>query len=350
MANEFTTNVLAGVIADLPEPEAFLLNTFYRSVIEDPSEEIHFDIDKSKPRITPLVSPLVAGRVVQDRAYQTTTFKPAYAKDKRRFNPSAPLRRALGERIGGTLSPQERRDAQLRMSLEDQLQMLTRREELMAAEALRAGTVTVTGEGYDTVVLNFGRAAGNDVTLTGNDRWTITDPASDPLSDIETFASTVQTNGNYGVTHIVLEPSAWTALRSRLLARGELAMAIDFARGGQSNLETGPGTSAGNGQKSRYIGRLGTFEIWVYNDTYIDDAGATQSLLTAGETLFIAAGGIEGTRCYAAIQDEEAEYTASRYFAKSWLEKDPAVRWLLLQSAPLMVPFRPNCVGRLKVY
>jgi hypothetical protein len=51
---------------------------------------------------------------------------------------------------------------------------------------------------------------------------------------------------------------------------------------------------------------------------------------------------LEGTRCYGVIQDEKAGYRAQRYFSKSWLEEDPAVRWLLLQSAPLIVPYRPN--------
>ena len=52
--------------------------------------------------------------------------------------------------------------------------------------------------------------------------------------------------------------------------------------------------------------------------------------------------GLEGTRCYGAIHDEKANWTAHRYFTKSWVEEDPSVRWLLLQSAPLVVPYRPN--------
>ena len=30
------------------------------------------------------------------------------------------------------------------------------------------------------------------------------------------------------------------------------------------------------------------------------------------------------------------------YFSKSWVEEDPAVRYLMLQSAPLVVPYRVN--------
>ena len=42
------------------------------------------------------------------------------------------------------------------------------------------------------------------------------------------------------------------------------------------------------------------------------------------------------------IEDEKAGYRAPQYFIKSWLEEDPAVRWLLLQCAPLIVPYPVN--------
>ena len=55
------------------------------------SEEIHFDIDKSKTAFdTVCFTPLVAGQVVDDEGYVTKSFKPAYAKDKRRFDPLRP--------------------------------------------------------------------------------------------------------------------------------------------------------------------------------------------------------------------------------------------------------------------
>jgi len=51
---------------------------------------------------------------------------------------------------------------------------------------------------------------------------------------------------------------------------------------------------------------------------------------------------LDGVRCFGAIKDEEAGFQALPYFPKSWLEKDPAVRYLLMQSAPLPVPYRVN--------
>ena len=50
----------------------------------------------------------------------------------------------------------------------------------------------------------------------------------------------------------------------------------------------------------------------------------------------------EGVRAYGAIRDEDAGFQALPYFAKSWKENDPSVRYLLMQSAPLTVPYRIN--------
>ncbi len=97
--------------------------------------------------------------------------------------------------------------------------------------------------------------------------------------------------------------------------------------------------------KARYVGSIGDFDIFVYNDVYINDAGVETKLLPANTVILGSKDGLEGTRCYGAIRDEKANWTANRYFTKSWLEEDPSVRWMLLQSAPLVVPYRPNAVA-----
>src|SRR5690349_14739714 len=125
--NEFSTPVLVGVVEALPQPPAHLLDTYFPNEFVSDQESISFDVANRTSRITPLVSPLVAGRVVDRAGYTTKTITPAYAKDKRRFGALEPFRRAIGERIGQALSPAERRDAAIRRSMEDALDMLTRR-------------------------------------------------------------------------------------------------------------------------------------------------------------------------------------------------------------------------------
>lgn len=333
MTDVFSTGVLTGIVRNLDQPMSFLLDTGFPMEQTETSEEIHFDVEASGRRITPFVSPIRAGKVVENQGYTTKTFKPAYAKDKRHFKPSDPLKRAIGEQIGGTLSPQERRDANLREAIRNQLAMLTRLEESMAAEVLRTGKVTVAGDGFPTTQVDFGRAGGLTVTLTSNDRWNIDHADSDPIDDLEDWADLIQTN-NGGVARIVvMDPDAWSAFR----AKARVETLLDTRRGSASVAELGPQLAT----KARFKGMIGDFEIWVYNDSYVNTAGSTVKFLPSG-TVVMYGPDLEGVRAYAAIQDEAAGYMAQRFFIKSWLEEDPAIRWLLLQSAPLVVPYRPN--------
>ena len=128
----FTTGVLARVVAELPAPQPFILNSFFTALQTETSEEIHFDIASGKRRLAPFVSPIVAGQVVASQGFTTQTFKPAYVKDKRVFDSSRPFKRAIGERIGGELNPAQRLQALLMTDLQDQLNMLTNRQEVMA--------------------------------------------------------------------------------------------------------------------------------------------------------------------------------------------------------------------------
>jgi hypothetical protein len=337
----YSPAVLTRVVQELDEPASFLLNTLFPSVQESDTERIYFDIAGRKKRITPFVSPVVAGKVVKEQGFTTKDFAPPYAKDKRIFKPEGALKRRIGEQIGGTLSPEQRQQARLREAMEDQLAMLTLREEVMASEALRSGKVTVSGEGFDTQLIDFGRDAALTVTLAGNDRWSVNDAASNPIEDLETWTELVHTKSGAAVRGWVMAPDAWKNLRARLVARGEIEMLVDFARSGGSTLQLGPFARGQGNDKARFVGFLGDQQIWVYNETYLDDAGVEQNIMPTG-TVIAMTEALEGTRCYGVIQDEKAGLRAQRFFVKSWLEEDPAVRWLLLQSAPLTVPYRPN--------
>lgn len=342
----YTTAVLNKVVEQKPAPSSFLLDKFFPVVQTGDTAEIHFDIDKSKPRITPFVHPTVAGKVVADRGVETKSFKPAYAKDKRLLQPDSPLKRRPGEAIGGTLSPMQRRAAQLNDSVDDQLDMLTRREEVMASEALRLGTVTVAGENYPTVVVNFGRDAALTVALAGGARWA--EAGVSVLDNLETWAGLVQTKSGAAPREVTMDPLAWGIFRKDAEVKDLLDRQKRSANEARAPaLDRGPMSRGDGADRARYVGMVGDFEIYVYSDVYVDENGADQKMWP-DYTVSLAAGnggrkgGLEGVRAYGVILDEEAGYKAQRYFSKSWIEKDPPIRSLLLQSAPLVVPYRPN--------
>lgn len=326
----FSTGVLARVVAELPRPAPFILNSFFRSIQTETSEDIHFDVDSGKRRLSPFVAPIVAGKLVESKGFKTSTFRPAYIKDKRIFDGNRPFKRVIGERIGGELSPAQRMQVLLATDLQDQLDMLTRRLEVMAVEALRTGAVTVKGDQYPETLVDFGRDAALKVALTTTARWGET--GVDPLANLETWSMLVTQKSGAAATTVIMDVKAWQLFS----ASAKVQQLLDRFRG-TDVLEP---TVSGEG--GRYMGNIGTFDIWVYAGWYDDPETGLLTPYLPDNTVIITSPELEGTQAFGAIRDEEAGFQALPFFTKSWIEKDPAVRILLMQSAPLPVPYRVN--------
>ena len=174
----YDTNVLVQLVQNLKTAQNFLLDRFFPNIVTSDTEYVSIDVDIGKRRMSPFVSPLVEGKLVEARRMQTNTFKPAYIKDKRAPDLRKPVRRMMGERIGGELSASEREQANLTFELTDQIDMVNRRLEWMAAQALLTGTVTISGDGFPTTLIEFGRASGLTITLGGGVQWTNANIAS----------------------------------------------------------------------------------------------------------------------------------------------------------------------------
>jgi len=97
-----------------------------------------------------------------------------------------------------------------------------------------------------------------------------------------------------------------------------------------------------------FRGTIDGFNVWTYAGYYKAAAdGAVTPMLASGTVLGV--GDMGGVQAYGAIQDEREGLQALPYFSKSWLEEDPARRLIMTQSAPLLVPYRPNASFMAKV-
>jgi hypothetical protein len=344
--NIYDTAVLTRTVNSLVmQPPLFLLALLFQLEQPATAEHIYFDQERMVPRIAPFVAPHLPGKLIEDIGFDTQHFKPAYVKPKFRIDPSALIKRQMGEALTGSLTPAQRETLILNRRLTDITTQLGRREEVMVAEFLRTGSTTVSGDGFATVVVNFKRDASRTVTLLTNDRWSVNHVDSDPLLDLETMSGGSVNLGAGPTPVVVMDPLAWGLFRQRLKDRGELPPLGQFDRTSTSRFEVGPTLQ----EKVEYKGRVGSFDIYMYNDIYIDDAGVQRKYLPDYTVIGVGPTNLEGTRCYGWIQDLEAGFVAERFFAKSWIEKDPSARWVLGQSAPLPVPYRPNASWCLNV-
>ena len=340
MPDLFSTNVLNAVVAQLLGNPQFLVDRYFGTVQNETAEEIHFDTEDGKRRITPFVSPLVEGQIVASLGYKTSTYKPAYVKDKRVFDANRPLKRSPGEQIGGTLSPGERLRALIARDMQEQLDMLRRRLEVMAAEVLVTGKSTIVGDKYPQAILDFGRASGN--TIVASTPWS-TAGTSHPLDDLQDWAQIMLQATGVMAQDVIMTVDVWKVFRIHADIKDRLTLqrtANAFPTLDQSAQITEGGI---------YMGSIDGFNLFVYAGWYVDPADGVEKPIIPAKTCMLLSPLLLGVQAYGAIRDEQAGLQALSYFVKSWIEEDPSVRFVLMQSAPLLVPYRPNASFKAQV-
>lgn len=339
--NIFDTATLVGVVPNLMTSQNWLLDRYFSNVVTSDTEYVSIDVDVGLRRMAPFCSPLVEGKMVESRRYQTNTFKPAYIKDKRVPDLRKPVRRQIGERIGGEYTAAEREMLNIQFEMEDQIDNLNRRQEWMAACALVNGMVTIEGEGFETTVVDFGRDSELTVTLSGSDKWPTSVPAGQtntkPTDDIEEWQTRVLQKSGSVPTDLVFTNKSWRAFRLDTTIKDN---AITFPALSPFGNQVNAGAQIQKG--AVYKGRWGNFDLWLYNDWFINPLNNQEEPMIPDGAVLMTGAELMGTRAYGMILDPAFNYGPMAYAPKTWLQQDPAQRILLMQSAPIVIPSRVN--------
>lgn len=329
----FSTGVLSAVVEGIVPEYDFLTRTFFPGEQQQTTPTVYVDVRKKTRRIAPFVSPYVQGQLVEKQGFKTFTLEPAYIKDKRVFDPNSPFTRTYGEPIPGNLSPQQRMDANLNVELADQIDMLNRRLEVMCGEVLFSGKLTIVGELYPEVQLDFQRDAALTIDLSGTSEWG--DTGIDPLANLETWAQLVFVKSGVRPRKAVMTMDSYQLFKSS----ASVVKIFDRMRANNTFIDT-----ALEGDDGWYAGQIGGFDVYVYAGTYIDPMDNTSKDILPPYTVLLGGQGIQGYKAFAAIRDEKAGFQAMKYFSKSWVEEDPPVRYIMLQSAPIICPLYPDAM------
>lgn len=342
----FDTLTLAGVRQVQQVLPQYWLDLLYPQTMTFDSEQIFFDQVKTRRRMAPFVAPNVQGKVQKTQGFNTVTFKPAYVKPKSVINPEQTIKRLAGEAPLGTLSREQRFDIVVANAVKEHQDQIRRRWEWMAARAAIDSSVTVSGENYPTVTVDFQRDASLSAILVGTAKWDAVATAT-PLDDLEDMRRKVNKLAKSSITRLTFGLDAWAAFTKNQAVRDLLD---NTKRGSQTEFNR----AIAEGTPEEYRGSIegqngmGKLELWTYDDSYEDDNGAEQPFMDSG-TVVGTGPGFAGVRCFGAIQDISAGLAALEIFQKMYDEQDPSVRYLLSQSAPLMIPGEPNASFKLKV-
>lgn len=91
-----------------------------------------------------------------------------------------------------------------------------------------------------------------------------------------------------------------------------------------------------------YKGRWGNFDLWLYNDWFIDPLDNVEKPMIPDGAVIMSGADLMGTRAFGVILDPAFNYGPLAYAPKSWVKEDPAQRLILMQSSPLVIPSRVN--------
>ncbi|MCG6115098.1 MAG: major capsid protein [Mesorhizobium sp.] len=350
MNPHYDTADLVGVIQTIrPAPTFFLNRYFRRDPLLSVHEHIVFDeVLEGLPIMAPFVSPIVQAKAQKRSGFQAKTFTPAYVKPKHFIKPGDFLTRSPGEDLLGSMSPEERMDREIIRLLAVQRRQIEARWEWMAARATIDGKVVVTGEDYPEVEVDFGRDADNDIIVSGaGNLWSNED--ADIGSMLEDWSDQLLEMTGFAGTDVVMAPEIWKHFRKNKVVLRD----AELRRGIQAVPNLQPRVAD---QNARFVGQWGEFSLYVYAGRFKDQDGTVSRALAATDIIMTAApseidgtGGVEGIRAFGAIQDKKARLWPLDIFPKTWEEEDPSGEQLMSQSAPLMIPGRPNAVIKAKV-
>lgn len=334
----FDPRVLEQVVRELPPNHRWLSRTFFprRKPIEGTKADV--DFFKGKRRIAPFVSPKGAAKGVAKHGFTTKTFDTPLLRMKDTTTQDDLQVRLMGEGIQNSgMTQADRAIVRMAETMADFQGMIDRREEWMCAQALFTGKIPVIGEGVNYEI-DFGfTATATCGTTAGYGAVWSTSATAVPLTDLGLAQQAVVKNGYH-------QPNV--ALMARDAYNEFIACAKVLDKVDKINLTLAviaPQVLPAGITYGGYIPLL-NLSIYIYDEWYVDDQDNTEKpMVPAGKVLLASTDA--GFPIYfgeMVVADETApgglRSIIGERAPETWLEHDPAARFLALQSRPLPAP------------
>ncbi|MFC3724399.1 major capsid protein [Neoaquamicrobium sediminum] len=357
MANPYevwNTRRSLGVMRDVEPAFTYWTDIGFSRSLTSTDEWVDFEkLPAVARKLAPFVRPLGSGKPLYDDRSTGFRFKPAYVKPKDVIDPLMPLTKRAGIDRSmiepSQITPMQRRDLIRTAMTITHVQAIERRWEWMAARAIIDAKVTIEGEEYPSVELDF-RRQGNLTVVKTVDYWG--DTGVSIFSDIQTWADRMF-NAPFGgfPTRMTVGSKVWAVMR----------MDKEFMEHMDTNIRN-PRATIERGligaDKVVKVGELAVggasgavIEIFLYRDTYVDEAGIETPFMASTDIVMTASDErIMGYQCFGAIIDPSAQYQPVPIYPRNWQEiGDPIVEYIMHQSAPLFVPLNANATFKATV-
>jgi len=292
------------------------------------------------------VSPTVVAPSQKVEPMQVSSYKAPSVIEKKPIPSETLTTRRPGEPFNAPWSPEARVQDWIQDWSGKLRNRIIRRELQQASEVLHDGKITVEGENHPAMTIDYARHADLSITLAGGNIWD--GDTVNPFTALNEASEAVSDHGLGAIAKVVImDQKAWSLFSTS----AEVQKLLNIVRLPQSGLNIDPTIV---GRKVDDKGEIGNFRIFVYNDAYIDGAGAKVKFIPDNTVYMIDPAVFGGHRAFGMVplveEGSGAYIPVSEEFVPDYIvTKEPAGIFYRLQSRPLMVPVTVNASARITV-
>jgi hypothetical protein len=349
---------MAEALRQMKPARSFLRQLCVRRDEESDTEKVDVDIQSGARRLAPYVNPKSGtGKVVNRIGYTTDTYTAPMVAPKRPITAEDLRKRLPGESI---YSPQgaDSREAQLLgEDLADLDEQITRVEERQVSEGAFSSQVTVSGDDVSEVISfarsaecvhaapgasaanGLGTASPTSTKLTTARVWDAS--TADIPTQIRQMRRLYQKKTGVSPDFMVLgEEAADALLKAPSLVGTTGLLNTQRMDLGQIKPELRDGGAT-------YLGMFaGTgVDLWAYDEWYIDPADGVEKPMAPAKLVLMGSTKAYAVMRYGAVPvasgieaSSKLSLLTGKRVPESWINKEPAVRFLKVSSRPLFVP------------
>ncbi len=332
----YDKRLLLAASDEIPRSERFLANTFFgrRRVSIAKSIEVH--VRKRARRVIDPRNRKEESQILDKDGFKLGDYEPPYLSATIVTDAEELINRQFGESsMPQNVSPEQVASQRVMDEMTELDDALWRTIEKQCSKALFEGKVD--GRAGD---ISFGKDSDLTVTLSGNSLWSDT-TNSDPLKKIQDWRILVQKKSGIRPDIFIASPEALRAF----LNHPKVQKLLDTRRidvGALTQRKVSPGVD--------YYGNIPDVgDVYLYNEFYNNDSGDLKSIVPEKKVL-LGSSQAGGILHFGSLYDPESNQLMARdvYF-DTYVKKDPPVRYMRVQSAPLPVPVNVDAFLAAKV-
>lgn len=338
MISIYDPRTMGKLVERMPKVHTFIRDTFFRHVETFHTVKIDVDFKKGSRVLAPFVHKKIGGVTVPNSGYTTSTYEPPLIAPNKITTIDDILARSPGESLYNGKTPNQRAVEKMQSDFSELDEMITRREEWMCCQALFTGKIPILDtdgkEIQEEIDFNF----TNKTVLKSAENWKNT--TGGKLKQLKAWKKTAQEKGFVNCNICLMGDEALECF----LADEEVQKMLDIRSYDIAEIKP---KELPNG--ATYIGtiRKENIDIYGYNALYLDNwtdkkKPVNKPLLPTNIVALLSTQA-RYSMYYGAIgiTDENKKIIAvaeGQRVPEQWVERNPARRFLQLNSAPLSVP------------